>query len=136
MKHALYITPTPIGNYDDITLRAVDVLRNVDFIICEEFKPAKRLLAHLKIENELITLNEHNEKELSEELARRMLNGESASLISDSGTPLFSDPGHILTDLCISYNIEIIPLPGANSLLPALVASGLKIDKFFYYGWL
>ena len=136
MKHALYITPTPIGNYDDITIRALQVLREVDFIICEELKPARRFLAHFEIEKELVSLNEHNEKEISEELARRLLNGESASLISDGGTPLFSDPGHILVDLCISYQIDIIPLPGANSLLPALVASGLIIDNFYYFGWL
>ena len=136
MQHALYITPTPIGNYEDITLRALKVLNEVDFIICEEKKPARRLLAHYKIEKEIVSLNEHNEAEISEELAHRLLNGESAALISDGGTPLFSDPGYILVDLCISYKIDIIPLPGANSLLPSLVASGLKIDSFFYYGWL
>jgi 16S rRNA (cytidine1402-2'-O)-methyltransferase len=136
MKHALYLTPTPIGNYDDITLRALQILKDVDFIICEELKPARRLLAHFKIAKELVSLNEHNENEISEDLVKRLFNGESAALISDGGTPLFSDPGHILVDLCISYRIEIIPLPGANSLLPALISSGLNINKFFYYGWL
>ena len=136
MNKSLYITPTPIGNYEDITFRAVRILKEVDFIICEEIKPAKRLLAHLKFNKELITLNEHNEGEKSQEIANRLLEGNSAALISDGGTPLFSDPGHTLVDFCISYNIRIIPLPGANSLLPALTGSGLDISNFFYYGWL
>lgn len=136
MKPTLYITPTPIGNYDDITLRALKVLKEVDFIICEEIKPANRLLAHYNISKELISLNEHNQKETSQELANKLLEGKSAALISDAGTPLFSDPGHILVDFCISYKIRIVPLPGANSLIPALISSGLDIEKFFHYGWL
>lgn len=136
MKPILYIVPTPIGNYEDITLRSIKVLKEVDFIICEEPKPANRLLAHLEIKKELISLNEHNQKEISQELANKILEGKSAALISDAGTPLFSDPGHILVDYCISYKIKIIPLPGANSLLPTLVSSGLDIEKFYHYGWL
>lgn len=136
MKPTLYITPTPIGNYDDITLRALRVLKEVDFIICEELKPANRLLAHYKINKELVKLNEHNQEEISQKLANRLLEGKSAALISDAGTPLFSDPGHLLIDFCISYKIKIVPLPGANSLLPALVSSGLDIEKFYHAGWL
>jgi 16S rRNA (cytidine1402-2'-O)-methyltransferase len=136
MKPILYITPTPIGNYEDITLRAIRILKEVDFIICEEIKPANRLLAHLNIKKELFSLNEHNEKEIAQDIANRLLEGHSAALISDAGTPLFSDPGHILIDFCISYNIKIVPLPGANSLLPALISSGLDIEKFYHYGWL
>lgn len=136
MNPALYITPTPIGNYEDITFRALNTLKKVDFIICEELKPSRRLLAHFNIKKELVPLNEHNEKEISQDLANRILEGNSAALISDGGTPLFSDPGHLLVDYCISYNIKIVPLPGANSLLPALVSAGLKINKFYYYGWL
>lgn len=136
MKPTLYITPTPIGNYDDITLRALKVLKDVDFIICEELKPANRLLAHFDIKKELVQLNEHNQKDISQDIANRILEGKSAALISDGGTPLFSDPGNLLVDYCISYKINIVPLPGANSLLPALIASGLNIEKFFHYGWL
>ena len=136
MKPTLYITPTPIGNYEDITLRALRILKEVDFIICEELKPANRLLAHFKIKKELVSLNEHNQKDISQELANRLLEGKSAALISDAGTPLFSDPGHILVDFCISYKIKVVPLPGANSLIPTLISSGLNIEKFFYYGWL
>ena len=89
----LYIVSTPIGNYDDISLRALKVLKEVDLIICEEFKEAKRLLSHFQIDKELVTLNEHNEKESSQEIFNAIKNGKSAALISDCGTPLFSDPG-------------------------------------------
>ncbi len=136
MERTLYITPTPIGNYDDITLRALQVLKESDLIICEEPKPARRLLSHFGIEKELIPLNEHNEKEITPEIIRMLNEGKTASLISDAGTPLFSDPGKYLVDQCIAAGIKIVPLPGANSLLPALVSSGLNIEKFYYYGWL
>ncbi|MCK9424664.1 MAG: SAM-dependent methyltransferase [Ignavibacteriaceae bacterium] len=136
MKKQLYLVATPIGNYDDITLRALKILTDVNFIICEEYKEARRLLSHYKIEKPLVSINEHNEKDLAEEIALRIVQGETAALISDCGTPLFSDPGHVLVDLCISYNIEVIPIPGANSLLPALTGSGLDFEKFYYCGWL
>ena len=136
MKRTLYITPTPIGNYDDITLRALQILKKVDLIICEELKPARRLLSHFGIEKELIPLNEHNEKEITPEIIRELSEGKSAALISDAGTPLFSDPGHFLVEQCLAKKINIIPLPGANSLIPSLIASGLNIEKFYYYGWL
>lgn len=132
----LYIVSTPIGNFDDISLRAVKILQEVDFIICEEFKEARRLLSHLNIEKELVSLNEHNEEESSGELFSRIMNGQSAALISDCGTPLFSDPGSQLVQLCINAKVDVVPVPGANSLLPALVGSGFKLDKFYYAGWL
>ncbi len=136
MKSRLYIVSTPIGNIEDITLRALKVLNEVDFIICEEFKEAARLLSHYKIKKELFSLNEHNEKEASIELLQKIKEGKNAALISDCGTPLFSDPGYLLVQLCIESNIEIVPIPGANSLLAALVGSGFKLDKFFYAGWI
>ncbi len=132
----LYIVSTPIGNYDDISLRALKVLKEVDLIICEEFKEAKRLLSHFQIDKELVTLNEHNEKESSQEIFNAIKNGKSAALISDCGTPLFSDPGTSLVQLCIDAKINVMPIPGASSLLPALVGSGFKLDKFYYAGWL
>ncbi len=132
----LYITPTPIGNYDDITLRAIKILKNSDLIICEELKPARRLLSHLGIEKELVPLNEHNEREITPEIIGKLTEGKKAALISDAGTPLFSDPGNFLVQQCIERKINIVALPGANSLLPALVSSGLNIEKFYYYGWL
>ena len=136
MKNKLYIVSTPIGNYEDITLRALKTLEEVDFIVCEEYKPARRLLSYHKISKELISLNEHNEEESSSEVISEILNGKTAALISDAGTPLFSDPGSYLVEQCISQKIEIIPVPGASSLLSALVGSGYQFDKFYYYGWL
>lgn len=132
----LFLVSTPIGNYEDITLRALNTLNDVDFIICEEYKEARRLLSHYKIEKELIALNEHNENEVVDEILLKINEGKSAALISDCGTPLFSDPGHLLVDMCIAQKIEIIPVPGANSLLPALIGSGFDFEKFYYYGWL
>jgi len=135
-KSKLYIVSTPIGNYDDITLRAINILQEVDFIICEEYKEAKRLLHHLKIEKELHSLNEHNEKEFSFDLLKLIQEKKSAALISDCGTPLFSDPGITLVNLCIESGIAIIPIPGASSLMAALVGSGFNINKFYFAGWL
>ena len=136
MKNKLYIVSIPIGNKEDLSFRALEILRDADFIICEEFKPARRFLSSYKIEKELFSLNEHNEKESAPEIVEKIKSGEKAALISDAGTPLFSDPGHFLVELCISAGVEIVPVPGANSLLPALVGSGMDIEKFYYYGWL
>lgn len=136
MNKVLYLVSTPIGNYDDITLRALKVLREADFIICEEFKEARRLLSHYQIEKEMISLNEHNENDVVDEILQKISEGKSAALISDAGTPLFSDPGHLLVEMCISQNIDVVPVPGANSLLPALIGSGFNFEKFYYYGWL
>lgn len=133
----LFLVSIPIGNYEDITFRALKILKEVDFIICEEYKDAKRLLSHYQIApKELISLNEHNEKDVVNEILLKIMEGKSAALISDAGTPLFSDPGHLLVEVCISQNIKIIPIPGANSLLPALIGSGFNFEKFYYYGWL
>ncbi len=143
MKSKLYIVSTPIGNYEDITLRALRILKECDFIICEELKEARRFLSYYKIEKELFPLNEHNENESANELILKLLvpkgwtsKGKSAALISDCGTPLFSDPGHLLVDLALQNRIEVIPVPGASSLLTALVGSALDFEKFYYYGWL
>lgn len=136
MNHKLYLVSTLIGNPEDITLRALKVLRESDIIVCEELKPARRLLANYEIQKELIPLNEHNETESAKEVIKLIKEGKKVSLISDGGTPLFSDPGHYLVSLCLENNIEIIPVVGANSLIPALIGSGLDIEKFYYYGWL
>ncbi len=136
MKGKLYLVATPIGNYDDITLRALKILKEADFIICEEYKEARRLLANYQIQKELLSINEHNEKEFASEVMLKLIEGQNAALISDCGTPLFSDPGHVLVDLCLSAKIDVVPIPGANSLMPALTGSGLDFEKFFYFGWL
>ena len=136
MNPKLFLISTPIGNYDDITIRALDTLKRADFIICEEYKEARRLLSHYKINKELIALNEHNEKDIVNEIFLKILEGKNAALISDCGTPVFSDPGQLLVEVCISQKVEIVPVPGANSLIPALIGSGFNIDKFYYAGWL
>jgi 16S rRNA (cytidine1402-2'-O)-methyltransferase len=136
MQPALYIVSTPIGNYEDITLRALRVLKECDFVICEEYKEARRLLSHFKIEKELFSLNEHNENDEADELIIKIKMSKSTALISDCGTPLFSDPGHLLVDLAIQNRIDVIPVPGASSILAALVGSGFDFEKFYYYGWL
>jgi 16S rRNA (cytidine1402-2'-O)-methyltransferase len=136
MKSKLYIVSTPIGNYEDITLRAIRLIKECDLLICEEYKEARRLLSHLKIQKELIALNEHNEKEVTDEIIIQIKEGKSAALISDCGTPLFSDPGHYLVKVAIQNKIDVVPVPGASSLLAALVGSGMDFEKFYYYGWL
>ena len=136
MKSKLYIVSTPIGNYEDITLRAIRLIKECDLLICEEYKEARRLLSHFKIQKELIALNEHNEKEVTDEIIIQIKEGKSAALISDCGTPLFSDPGHYLVKVAIQNKIDIVPVPGASSLLAALVGSGMDFEKFYYYGWL
>ena len=136
MAGKLYIVSTPIGNYEDVTLRAVRILKEVDFIICEEFKEARRLLSKLNISKELFSVNEHNENENADAIILKLAEGKSSALISDCGTPLFSDPGHLLVQLAIHNKIEIIPIPGVSSLLAALVGSGMDFENFHYYGWL
>ena len=137
MSSNLYIVSTPIGNIDDITIRALNTLKEVDFIICEEYKPARRFLSQLDLSNkELISVNEHNEKESTQEILNMILEGKSAALISDCGTPLFSDPGHHLLDMALSYKIDVKIIPGVSSILPAMTGSNLHIEKFFYFGWL
>jgi len=136
MKGKLYLVSTPIGNYDDITVRAVKVLRSIDLVFCEEYKEARRLLSHYGIKKDLHNLNEHNENESSLEVLTKLKSGLNVALISDCGTPVFSDPGKVLVDLCIQNDIKIIPVPGASSILAALVASGVDMNQFYYYGWL
>src|ERR1035437_4851439 len=136
MNGKLYIVSTPIGNHEDITLRALNILKSVDLIICEEYREGRRLLANYKIAKELTELNEHNEKEAVNDILMSIIEGKNAALISDCGTPLFSDPGHLLVDVLISQKIQIVPVPGASSIMAALVGSGFDIEKFYYYGWL
>lgn len=136
MPGKLFITATPIGNFEDITLRAIKVLNSVDFIVCEDLKEARRLLSKLEIKKELVTLNEHDEAENTPEIMERLANGESAALISDCGTPMIADPGHHLLDNALAFGIDIIPVPGVSSLTTALSISALHAEKFYYYGWL
>ena len=123
-----------------MTIRALETLKNVDYLICEEFKEAKKLLRTFKIEKELRQINEHNEKnensEEIEEIFLDILNGKNIGLISDAGTPLFADPGKSLVKKCIDFNVKIEFFHGANSMLAALVCSGFDISRFYYIGFI
>ena len=136
-KSKLYVVATPIGNTEDITLRALRILQQVDFVICEERKMGSKLLKGYKIKKELELLNEHNEEEQTPRILQRLLlQQQTAALISDAGAPLFADPGNSLVERCHQSGIQVVPLPGASSLMGALMGSGLAMDQFLYYGFL
>jgi 16S rRNA (cytidine1402-2'-O)-methyltransferase len=132
----LYIVTTPIGNYSDMTIRALKTLQECDIVVCEEYKEAVRLLKFFDIKKDLLQLNEHNESEEAKKVALEILNGKKVALISDCGTPLFADPGKLLLEKCIELNTKIEFLHGANSVLTTLVLSGFDISRFHYLGFL
>ncbi len=132
----LYIVSTPIGNLKDITLRAIETLKEVDFILCEDTRTSGNLLNHLEIKKELVSLNAFNEKSKIDFIVNRILSNQTAALISDAGTPLISDPGVRLVSSCLDNNIEVIPIPGASALLAALSMSGLPTDAFVFEGFI
>jgi 16S rRNA (cytidine1402-2'-O)-methyltransferase len=132
----LYIVSTPIGNLKDITLRAIEILKEVDFILCEDTRTSGNLLNHFEIKKELISLNAFNEKSKIGQIVNRILSNQTAALISDAGTPLISDPGVRLVSTCIDKEIEIIPVPGPVALVAALSMSGLPTDAFVFEGFL
>ena len=131
----LYIVSTPIGNLDDITIRAIDVLKNSDFILCEDTRHSLKLLKHLKIKKKLISYHKFNEKKKLDNVIRYLNEGKILSLISDAGTPTISDPGRLLIQKCIEKGINIAPIPGASAVTAAMSISGFK-DQFFFYGFL
>ena len=132
----LYIVPTPIGNLDDITLRAVNVLREVDFILAEDTRPTSFLLRHLGIEKKLHSHHKFNEHATVKMVAGSIAAGRNAALVSDAGTPGISDPGFLLVRTCVEAGIEVETLPGATALVPALVQSGFPCDRFCFEGFL
>ncbi len=137
MKGCLFIVSTPIGNYRDITLRALDVLAEVDAIIIEEYRQGSTLLKKLGIaEKELILLNEHNEKEDSKMIAKELIQGKRYALISDCGTPAFADPGTELIRLSMTNGLPVIPVPGPSSLMAAISLSPLPLEEFYFVGFL
>ncbi len=136
MSGTLYLVATPIGNYDDISIRALEVLRHVDLVVCEERREGEKLLRHFSITRPLDQLNEHNETASTFHILEHLKAGKSVALISDAGTPVFSDPGRLLVGKAIEHSVKIVPIPGASSLLPALTVSGFTIDRFLFYGWL
>ncbi len=131
----LYIVSTPIGNLDDITLRAIEVLKNSDIILCEDTRHSLKLLNHLQIKKKLISYHKFNEKKELEKIMKYLNEGKILSLISDAGTPLLSDPGRLLIQTCIKKNIQIVPIPGVSSITASMSVSGFK-DQFLFYGFL
>lgn len=132
----LYIVSTPIGNLKDITLRALEILNQVDFIICEDTRTSSYLLNHYQIKKELISLNAFNESNKISSIINRILTNQSAALISDAGTPTISDPGVRLISSCIEKDIEVVSIPGATALIAALSISGLPTDSFVFEGFI
>jgi 16S rRNA (cytidine1402-2'-O)-methyltransferase len=136
MSGALYIVATPIGNLGDITYRAVEVLRAVDAIACEDTRQTRKLLDHYGIQKPVVSYHEYNEVERTGELAARLRTGETIALVSDAGMPLVSDPGYRLVRAAIEEGIEVHPIPGPSAALTALAAAGLPTDAFHFAGFL
>ena len=132
----LYLVPTPIGNLEDITLRALRILKEVDVILAEDTRNSGKLLKHFEISTPMQSHHMHNEHKTVDAMVRRIKNGETLALISDAGTPAISDPGFLLTRACVEAGIEVDCLPGATAFVPALVNSGLPNDKFVFEGFL
>ncbi|MFI5098640.1 MAG: 16S rRNA (cytidine(1402)-2'-O)-methyltransferase, partial [Candidatus Acidiferrales bacterium] len=132
----LYLVATPIGNLEDITLRALRILKEVDQIACEDTRHTLKLLNHYDIRKPLVSYHEHNEITRAPELVLAMENGSSIALVSDAGMPLVSDPGHRLVTLAIRHHIPVVPIPGPAALLAALSASGLPNEEFLFVGFL
>ena len=135
LTNSLYIVSTPIGNLDDITLRAIEVLKNSDVIVCEDTRRSIKLLNYLNIKKKLIAYHKFNEKKQMRGIIEHIKQGKILSLISDAGTPMLSDPGRVLLNECLVNNIKIIPIPGISSITAAMSVSGFN-DQFLFYGFL
>ena len=133
-KH-LYIVSTPIGNLDDITFRAIDVLKKSDFILCEDTRRTIKLLSHYKIKKKLVSYHKFNEKKQLSKIIEYFNEGRILSLVSDAGTPMLSDPGRLLVNHCLKNGIEVTPIPGVSSITSAISVSGFS-DQFLFYGFL
>lgn len=136
MDGKLFIVSTPIGNLKDITLRALEILQEVDFILCEDTRVTSKLLSHYGISKKLVSFNAVSEKKKIPMVIDRIKSGDSCALVSDSGTPAISDPGIRLISQAVSEEIEVIPVPGASALTAALTVSGLPTDSFIFEGFL
>ena len=132
----LYLVATPIGNLEDITLRALRILKEVDQIACEDTRHTQKLLSHYNIQKPLVSYHEHNELTRAPELVLAMEQGAQIALVSDAGVPLVSDPGYRLVTLCLRHHLPVIPIPGPSALLAALSASGLPNEEFLFAGFL
>ena len=132
----LYVVPTPVGNMEDMTFRAIRVLKEADLILAEDTRTSSVLLRHYDIDNELRSHHKFNEHQTAQTVIKRLQSGETVALISDAGTPGISDPGFLLVRECVRNGIEVQTLPGATAFVPALVSSGLPCDKFCFEGFL
>lgn len=132
----LYLVPTPVGNLEDITLRALRILKEVDVILAEDTRTSGILLKHFEIKNQLVSHHKFNEHQTADAFAARMAAGETMALISDAGTPAISDPGFMLVRACVARDVVVQCLPGATAFVPALVASGLPCERFTFEGFL
>jgi 16S rRNA (cytidine1402-2'-O)-methyltransferase len=132
----LYIVATPIGNLEDITLRALRLLREVDVIACEDTRQTSKLLSHFAISKPVVSYHEHNEAGRAAELVKRMNSGARVALVTDAGTPLVSDPGYRLVQAALAAGVEVVPIPGASAAITALSAAGLPTDAFRFCGFL
>lgn len=132
----LYLIPTPIGNMEDITIRAINILKIVDVVFCEDTRVTGQLLKYLDIRKKLISSHEHNEAKNKEKLLEYLNNGSNVGLVSDRGTPIISDPGYELAKFAIEQGYNVVSLPGATALIPALTSSGISPMPFYYYGFL
>jgi len=133
---SLYIVATPIGNLDDITLRAIEVLKTVDVILAEDTRHSKRLLNHYDITTPMRAFHEHNETQKSAAMINELLAGKTMALISDAGTPLISDPGYVLVSEAKKAGVTVVPIPGPSAIISALSASGIASDRFSFFGFL
>ena len=136
MTGILFIVATPIGNLDDITFRAVEILKSIDIILAEDTRHSKKLLKHLNIAKPIRAFHEHNEQEKTKTIIGELYSGKSIALISDAGTPLISDPGYFLVAQAKKEGLRVVPIPGASALITALSASGLASDSFTFLGFL
>lgn len=136
MSGKLYVVPTPIGNLEDITFRALRILKEVDLVLAEDTRTAGQLLRHFDIDKRILSHHQHNEHHALKEVIRLLKEGKTMALVSDAGTPAISDPGFLLVRECVKENIDFETLPGATAFVPALVNSGLPSDKFYFEGFL
>jgi len=136
MSSSLYLVPTPLGNLKDITFRALDVLNSVDVILCEDTRTSSKLLQHYQIQKPLLPYHQHNEHKILSHLIEQLQAGKLMALITDAGTPGISDPAFLLVRECLKNNVKVECLPGATAFVPALVNSGLPINRFAFEGFL
>jgi 16S rRNA (cytidine1402-2'-O)-methyltransferase len=136
MEGVLYVVATPIGNLKDITLRAIEVLKDADLIVAESKERALKLLSHLSIHKPIITINSYNEERKAKNIARQIASGKSCALISGAGTPCISDPGGFVVKACYEAGIDVRAVPGPSAAVAAISICGLYVDRFFFYGFL